>query len=203
VTRPCWWRWGDSKSGPPPEVVPGSGCAGRLTCSDRSCPLHSPTCRPRVYPVCTAGSWPHRSDTSRRSGPPRQLMGSIGLRLRLPPSEHGQPPQDSASQPVAPAQGIADVVAREDSYGYVAASPLRPPTCRRLLRRREICSRIARPTRCSVLASSDSCDAQPQRAHRGRGRGHPPDCIPWRPARIGYARSPADPTSRLPRDDPR
>jgi hypothetical protein len=38
VTRPLWWRWGDSNSS--------------------SCPLHSPPCRLAVYPACTNGLWP-------------------------------------------------------------------------------------------------------------------------------------------------
>jgi hypothetical protein len=37
-----WWRWGDSNSGPPPEVVPGGGCADALTCGS-------------LAPVVTAG----------------------------------------------------------------------------------------------------------------------------------------------------
>jgi hypothetical protein len=32
VTCLVWWRWGDSNSGPPPERLPGGGCAGGLTC---------------------------------------------------------------------------------------------------------------------------------------------------------------------------
>ena len=69
VTTVSWARgrrargswWGDSNSRPPPEVVPGGGGVGRSDLwflsprGDRSCPLHSATCRLRVYPLCTGG----------------------------------------------------------------------------------------------------------------------------------------------------
>ena len=49
--------WGDSNSGPLPEVAPGGSCAGGLTCGSFTpwCPLRSSACRLPVYPPCTGG----------------------------------------------------------------------------------------------------------------------------------------------------
>jgi Phage integrase family len=58
VTCLCWWRWGDSNSGPPPGRLPGGRCVGGLTCGalapvvtagDRCSPLSAiPACTHRV-----------------------------------------------------------------------------------------------------------------------------------------------------------
>jgi hypothetical protein len=62
----CWWRWGDSNSGLPPQRLPGDPCAGGLTCGalapvvtagDRCSPLSAiPACTHRVPALSRAGN---------------------------------------------------------------------------------------------------------------------------------------------------
>jgi hypothetical protein len=85
--------WGDSNSGPPPEGVPGGGCAGSLTCGSfalvvtagaRCTPLPANSACIQRVPLASGPV----GRTPLRSSPPGQPMGSVGLRSRLPPPEH-------------------------------------------------------------------------------------------------------------------
>jgi hypothetical protein len=95
-------RVGDSNSGPPPEVVPGGGCAGGLSCGSLA-PLV--TARARCAPLpagfaCThrvqAGSGPVRSRT-----PP--ALRSSATRER--PAGHGN--ADRCVEPAGPGVAFA------------------------------------------------------------------------------------------------
>jgi len=74
-----WWRWGDSNSGPPPDVAPRGGCAVGLSCGSL---LPVMTTRARCSPLPAGGVCTQRVPAGSR--PVADVSGAPVLRDRGP-----------------------------------------------------------------------------------------------------------------------
>jgi hypothetical protein len=81
VTCLCWWRWGDSNSSPPSEVLPGGRGVGGLTCGSL---IPVVTAGDRCSPPSTNLVCTHRVPVA--SGPGSEAV-SVGLGLGPYPAE--------------------------------------------------------------------------------------------------------------------
>jgi len=77
--QPSWWRWRDSNSDPPPDMVPGGGCAGGLTCGSLAPVV---TARVRCSPLPAGSACTHRVPAG--SGPVADASGAPVLRDQGP-----------------------------------------------------------------------------------------------------------------------
>jgi hypothetical protein len=77
VTRPCWWRWGNSNSTSPVSSIRGQKAVGQVTCGfanrlvsarARCCPRFTGRLRTQHGPTGSGPVWSRRLP---RSGPPR------------------------------------------------------------------------------------------------------------------------------------